>query len=232
LAREFATPTRSLALCARRTDRLEDLRDELVARHPGITVTTHTLDVNEHEQVFQVFAAVRDAFGSLDRVVVNAGVGNGAPIGTGGFEANLRIARTDFVAALTQCEAAMQIFRAQNAGHLVVMASTSAFRGVPHRFTAYGAAKAGVVSLGEGIRADVLSTPTTVSTIIPGTIRSELSAGLKPPPFMIETDRGCRLLAKAIEREPSKAIVPGWPWLPLSIASRFLPLSVLNKISA
>ena len=38
MARQFAAKGRDLALCARRTDNLEELKAELTARHPGITV--------------------------------------------------------------------------------------------------------------------------------------------------------------------------------------------------
>ena len=35
MARQFADLGHDLALCARRTDRLEELRAELLAKHPG-----------------------------------------------------------------------------------------------------------------------------------------------------------------------------------------------------
>src|SRR4051812_1614140 len=75
MAREFAARGRNLALCARRTDRLEILKAELLAAHPGITVSLRALDVNDHAQVFEVFREFAVEFGSLDRVIVNAGMG-------------------------------------------------------------------------------------------------------------------------------------------------------------
>jgi len=38
MARKFAAKGRDLALCARRTDRLDELKAELLERNPGITV--------------------------------------------------------------------------------------------------------------------------------------------------------------------------------------------------
>ena len=70
MAREFAGLGRNLALCARRTDRLEALRDELQAAAPQIRVSLHALDVNDHEAVFRVVRACAEEFGSLDRVIV------------------------------------------------------------------------------------------------------------------------------------------------------------------
>ena len=111
MAREFASRGCNLALCARRTDPLEALKAELESRYPQIRVCVRPLDVCDHEQVFEVFRAFRDDLGGLDRVIVNAGIGKGAPIGTGNFDANRQTAETNFVAALAQCEAAMEIFR-------------------------------------------------------------------------------------------------------------------------
>lgn len=231
MAREFAARGRSLALCARRTDRLEELRDELLDAYPGITVHVAPLDVDDHEQVFEVFRDFRSELGSLDRVIVNAGLGKGQPVGTGYFHANVATANTNFLGALAQCEAAMEVFRDQRQGHLVVISSISALRGMPRNLTTYAASKAAVAALAEGIRADVAGTGIAVSTIYPGYIRSEMNERVKKTPFMLDTETGCRHLAKAIEREPAKAYVPRWPWAPLSVALRTLPLSVVSRLS-
>jgi short-subunit dehydrogenase len=231
MAREFAARGRNLALCARRTDRLEDLRDELLTAYPGLEVSVAELDVDDHERVFEVFRNLRAGLGSLDRVIVNAGLGKGQPVGTGYFHANAQTARTNVLGALAQCEAAMEIFRDQQQGHLVVISSMSALRGMPRNMTTYAATKAAVATLAEGIRADVHSTPITVSTIYPGYIRSEMNEKVKKAPFMLDTETGCRHLARAIEREPAKAYVPRWPWAPLAVALRTLPLSVVAKLT-
>ena len=231
MAREFAKAGRNLALCARRTDRLAELKAELEAAHPGIRVSVRALDVNQYEQVFEVFKAFRDEFGSLDRVIVNAGIGKGQPVGTGYFHANRKTAETNFVAALAQCEAAVEIFRAQNAGHLVMISSMSALRGMPRNLTTYAASKAAVAALAEGIRADLLRTPIKVSTIFPGYIRSEINEKVKKTPFMVDTETGCRALVAAIEREPAEASVPRWPWAALGFLMKRLPLSAVSKMA-
>lgn len=232
MARLFAGMGRNLALCARRTDRLERLRDELATAHPGVAVHVRQLDVNDHAAVFEVFRAFRGDLGRLDRVIVNAGLGKGQPIGTGRFDANLQTAQTNFVAALAQCEAAMEIFREQNAGHLVAVSSMSALRGMPGNLTTYAATKAGLAVLAEGIRADVLGTPIRVSTVFPGYIRSEMNARVAGKvPFMVDTATGCRALVAAIEKERAESRVPPWPWRPLGTALRYLPLRWVARMS-
>ena len=129
MARQFADLGYDLALCARRTERLEEIRADLLDRHPGRRIEVRALDVNDHDQVFEVFRDFAATLGHLDRIVINAGLGKGAPLGTGNFAANKETAETNFVGALAQSEAAMEIFRAQNAGHFVMVSSMSAMRG-------------------------------------------------------------------------------------------------------
>jgi len=230
MAREFARRGRNLALCARRADRLDALRRELEAAHPGIRVAVRALDVTDHGRVFEVFRAFAGDLGSLDRVVVNAGIAKGRAIGTGHFAENRETAETNFVAALAQCEAAVEIFRAQDAGHLVAIASV-AVRGLRGSLTTYAATKAGLAALAEGIRADLLRTPIRVSTIFPGYIRTELNEKAKNAPFIVDAETGCRAIVHAIEREAAEAFVPRWPWAPIGYLMRRLPLSIVARMS-
>ncbi len=229
MARQFAARGHDLALCARRTEKLEALREEIKTAHAERRVEVRALDVDDHEQVFEVFRAFREDFGTLDRVVVNAGLGKGAPLGTGRFDANRATAMTNFVGALAQTEAALEIFRAQNAGHLVMISSMSAMRGMPKTATTYAATKAGVAHLAEGVRADVMGTPIKVSVIYPGYIRSEMNERVKNAPFIVGTEEGVAAIVEAIEKEKPRAHVPPWPWVPMGFALKHLPLPVARR---
>jgi len=234
MARLFAADGRSLVLTARRTDRLEELRAELAQAHPDVTVRTYALDVNDSDQVFAVFEQAAAELGHLDRVVVNAGLGKGARIGSGRFEANRQTAMTNFVAALAQCEAAMQHFYARRSGHLVVISSITAKRGMPGAITTYAATKAAVASLAEGIRADLVRKPhpdISVTTLMPGYIASEMNERVAHKvKFMVDTQTGCRAMVDAIEKEVAQAEVPAWPWKPLGLAIRHAPLPVVHRL--
>jgi hypothetical protein len=231
MAREFAARGRNLALCARRTDRLDALKAELLSQHPDIQVFVRALDVNDHAQVFSVFESFAQDLGTLDRIIINAGVGNGRRIGTGNFATNVQTAQTNFVAALAQCEAAVGILRKQGEGHLVTISSMSAMRGLPKHLTAYAATKAGLSALSEGIRAELINTRIRVSTVYPGYIRTELNAAAKKLPFEVDAATGSRALVKAIEKEPVKAYVPGWPWSVVGFFMRNLPLKLVAKMT-
>lgn len=185
MATHFARMGYNLAICARRTERLEQLKANLLADNPTIKVSVKALDVTDYTQVFKVFHEFAQEFGKLDRII-NAGVGEGRRIGKGNFEINRKTAEINFISGLAQCEAAMEIFRAQNSGHLVVISSMSAFRGLPkHYMSVYAASKSAIAQLAEGIRADMLLSelPIKVSTIYPGIYALRLTKALNHYPL-------------------------------------------------
>lgn len=228
---QFAGMGCNLALCARRTERLEDLKLELEKIRPGIAVSIRSLDVNDHDQVFETFKLFAEDLGHLDRVIVNAGMGKGASLGTGYFHANKQTAITNFVSAIAQCEAALELFRAQQHGHLVTISSISAVRGFRRAMTVYAASKAAVSSLSEGIRIDLMGSPIKVTTIHPGFIRSEINEKVKKVPFIVDTETGCREIIKAIEKEGANYYVPAWPWAIMARLMKIAPLRFLAKMS-
>jgi short-subunit dehydrogenase len=231
MARQFAALGHDLALCARRTENLETLRREIHAAHPDVRVEVRALDVTDDEQVFEVFGSFKADFGTIDRVVVNAGLGKGAPLGTGRYDANKQTAMTNFVAALAQTEAAMEIFREQNAGHLVMISSMSAVRGMPKTLTTYAATKAGVAHLAEGLRTELHGKPIKVTVLYPGYIRSEMNEKVaQSTPLMTSTEKGVRAMVDAIEKEKASAHVPALPWAPLSVVMRHAPIPLLKKL--
>jgi short-subunit dehydrogenase len=231
MARQFAAKGYDLALAARRLERLEQLREEVVARHPERRVEIEALDVNDHDRVFEVFRDFRDRLGRLDKVVVNAGLGKGASLGTGRFHANRQTAETNFIGALAQTEAAAEILRAQGAGQLVMISSVSAMRGMPRAMTTYAASKAGVAHLAEGLRADLVGTRIKVTVLYPGYIESEMTARSESNKHLIVgTEKGVREMVSLIEKEKDSALVPQWPWRAVGTAMKHLPLPLARKL--
>lgn len=234
MARQLAASGHHLALTARRVDRLEALRTEILAQHPDVEVVVHALDVNDHEQVFTVFKKAISDLGGLDRVVVNAGLGKGGRVGTGKFAANRETIETNLVSALAQCEAAMEHFYERRAGHLVLVSSMSAMRGMPGSMTAYAASKAALAHVAEGIRMDLVGRrghDVAVTTLYPGYIASEMNEKVEQEQrLMVDTATGVRSMVKAIEKEVDDAAVPAWPWAPLGQVMKHAPRGVVRKL--
>jgi short-subunit dehydrogenase len=234
MARHLAATGHNLVLTARRVDRLEELRDELLALNSEIVVVVEQLDVDEADQVFSVFERAAEEVGGLDRVIVNAGIGRGARIGAGRWQENRATATTNFLAALVQCEAAMQHFYDRGEGHLVVISSVTADRGMSGAVNTYAATKAAMGHIAEGIRLDLARRQghdIAVTTLFPGYIESDMTESVPgKKPFMVSVQRGTAEMVDLIEREVSSVHVPRWPWEPIGMALRNLPIPISRHL--
>ncbi|CAB4901219.1 unannotated protein [freshwater metagenome] len=232
MARRWAAAGHDLALVARRTDRLDALREELTAT--GATVLTAALDVDDPDAVAEVVPRLAGELGGLDRFVANAGLGKGVPVGTGGARPNRAVLTTNVLGTHACCEAAVALFRAQGHGHLVVISSVAGVRGMGGTRTAYATSKAADAVLAEGIRADLLASRATrgirVTTIHPGFIETDINTGRRGP-FTVDLDTGVDALVAAVDREPVRAYVPEWPWRAVAGLLRVLPLPVAARLS-
>lgn len=234
MAQAFAARGRDLVLVARRLDRLEQLRDELLAANPGIRVVVGRLDVDDPDAVATVVPRLAGELGGIDRFIANAGLGKGAPVGTGRARPNRQVLVTNVLGTHACCEAAVELFRAQRAGHLVVISSVAGVRGMGDTRTAYATSKAAGAVLAEGIRADLLGASATrairVTTVHPGFIETDINVGRRGP-LTVDLDTGVAALTAAIEREPVRAYVPEWPWRPVAALLRVLPLPVVRRLA-
>lgn len=231
MAKEYAKLGRNLGICARRVENLDSLKKELLEINPDIQVEVEELDVNNHDQVFEVFKKFKQSFGQIDRAILNAGLGKGASIGTGYFKANRLTAETNFVALIAQAEATLEIMREQKHGHLVAISSMSGFRGYRRALTVYAATKSAVTNLCEGMYVDLMNTDIKVSCVHPGFIRSEINEKVKNVPFIVDTETGVKAMVKAIEKEKLNSHVPIWPWAFLRYLFPIIPKSIIRKMS-
>jgi NAD(P)-dependent dehydrogenase (short-subunit alcohol dehydrogenase family) len=197
-------------------------------------VVVGRLDVDDPDAVARVVPELAARLDGIDRFIANAGIGEGAPVGTGGARANRQVLLTNVLGTHACCEAAVELFRAQRSGHLVVISSVAGVRGMGGTRTAYATSKAAGAVLAEGIRADLLAERSTrdiaVTTIHPGFIATDINVGRRGP-LTVDLDTGVRALAAAIEREPVRAYVPEWPWRPVAGLLRVLPLPLVRKLA-
>lgn len=234
MARQFAARGHNVALAARRQEQLEDLRDSIVAAHPKITVSVHRLDVIDPEQVWNVMTSAIGAHGALDRVIVNAGLGKGGRIGGGYAPANRQTMTTNVLGSLNQAEAAMEHFYERGSGHLVLISSMSAMRGMPGAMNAYAASKVALGHLAEGIRSDLIGRrdhDIAVTTLFPGYIATEMNARVAgKQPLTTGLEAGCQAMVAAIDREVATKAVPGWPWALIAPVLKYAPLGLVRRM--
>lgn len=229
MARQLAEAGHDLALCARSLDRLEDLRDEILGKHPHLRVEVAELDVCDEGAVERVFREFEDLAGPINRVIVNAGVGSGARIGTGQAHINRQTLKINTIGALNQMESAMSLFRERRRGHLVLISSFAAVRGMRGSMASYGASKAAVAYLGEGLRLERVP-GVDITVISPGYIATPMTGGGNKP-LMAQAPAAVQEMVKVIEQRKARAFIPRWPWAILAPVMARLPASIFRKLT-
>lgn len=230
LAREFANRGYNIALCARREEKLESLKQELSQKNSHIQVISAALDVNELETVPTVLNALKSSLGTIDIVVANAGITGVRRTGTGDLTIDKSILQTNLYGAIATIDAAVAIFREQGFGHIVGMSSFSAFRGIPGS-AAYSASKAAVTNYLQAVGTELYrKKDIKVTAIHPGFIRTEIDDNIDEFPFVIDADKAAKTMVNAIEKGKTDIVVPRWPWAILRKVMPKLPESVIAKI--
>jgi len=229
LAKEFANRGYNLALCARRTERLTDLQNELNNTHSNIKVVTAALDVNDLDSVPGVFNNLKQELGTLDVVIANAGITGVRRTGSGDLSVDKAVLQTNLYGAIATIDAAVAIFRDQGYGHIVGISSFSAFRGIPGS-AAYSASKAALTNYLQAVGTELFRKKIKTTAIHPGFIKTEIDENIDKFPFVIEADKAARTMANAIEKGKSDIVVPSWPWALLRSVMPKLPESIVAKI--
>ncbi|MCI0547824.1 MAG: SDR family oxidoreductase, partial [Candidatus Rokubacteria bacterium] len=126
------------------------------------------------EQIERVIAAARERFGRLDVLVNNAGGAPAADAATASPRFSEAMIRLNLIAPLHFAQRANAVMQAQaEGGSIVFITSVSAFRPSPGT-AAYGAAKAGLVSLAASLAVE-WGPKVRLNCVAAGMVETELS---------------------------------------------------------
>lgn len=174
MATALAEAGAKVVIWGRRPEKLE----EAAAARPELGLLTHQVDVADRGQVAAGFAAAVEQLGGLDTVVVNAGVGaGGAKIEDVDEEHFRKVLSVNLEGAFwTIQEGANQMRALGNGGSIITVASLAALDATPRNY-AYGASKAGVVSLTKASAVELARHQIRVNSVLPGWIRTDMTEG-------------------------------------------------------
>lgn len=164
-ARLLAQDGHKLILVARRSERLEALKQSLDTQ-----VYAATVDVTDKAQVYAFFEALPEAFRDIDVLVNNAGLALGIEPAQ---EADLgeweRMVDTNIKGLLYVTRPVLDIMKQRNSGHIVNLSSTAAH--IPYKGgNVYGGTKAFVSQFSRNLRTDLLGIDIRVTNIEPGMV--------------------------------------------------------------
>ena len=165
-----------LVIAARRTDRLEELRDQF----PGVEITPIQADVTSFEDVQAVIDTAYDKYGRIDVLYNNAGIMPTNPLSKGQRQEWQKILDVNVMGVLNGISAVLPIMIKQKFGHIIATDSVAGHVVVPN-FAVYNGSKFAVRAIMEGLRQEQRINGIKTFIVSPGSVNTELYKSINDP---------------------------------------------------
>jgi 3-oxoacyl-[acyl-carrier protein] reductase len=174
IAEQFLREGANVVICARSESDLSATRNELAAKFPAQKVVAKTCDVSDESQVNELVAFALRELGSLQALVLNAGIyGPMGPTESVPLDEWRRAMDINLFGVLLPSRAIIPHFKKAGKGKIVVLSGGGATNPLPN-ISAYAASKAAVVRLMETLALELKSSHVDVNAIAPGALATRL----------------------------------------------------------
>jgi NADP-dependent 3-hydroxy acid dehydrogenase YdfG len=214
-----------LALTARGAEPLNQVANQIGNDKCLIIPFDVTIREENHKAVNQI----KELWGGLDIVLFNAGTAEYIDINR--FDAAVfeRTISTNFLSMVYGIEAVLPLLRDSTTAQLGGMSSTVSFSGIP-RAEAYGASKAAIRNMLQGLRIHLIRENIDVFTVCPGFVRTPLTDKNDfPMPLRIEADEAAKIIADGIAKRKPEIHFPKAFSIPYKILS-YLPSGLYTRL--
>jgi short-subunit dehydrogenase len=171
LAQELAKEGARLVLSARRRALLEALRDRCPRPEEAFVLA---MDVADTERATEHVRAALAAFGKVDVMVHNAGIGQRSLIAETPLSEDRRIMEVNYFGVVALTKALLPEMRARGGGHFVVVSSVTGYVGTPLR-SGYAASKHALHGFFESLRAEGHADGIAVTMVCPGFVDTDIA---------------------------------------------------------
>ena len=201
-ARALSAAGASVALGARRTDRLEAIAESL----DGPTLVRE-VDVSDEEQARGFVQAADDELGGLHTLVNNAGVMLLGPVADADTDDWRQMVAVNLLGLLYSTHAALPLI-AQSGGGDIVNISSTAGRRADAGAAVYNMTKFGVHAFSEALRQEALHQGIRVTIVAPGFVETELQGHNTNPLVRQAMERSREQIGQVLRAEDiAEAIV-------------------------
>ena len=175
IAKELAKRGHSLALVARRKERLDELAASLRETY-GIRVEPIACDVSDASSRDAMLARIAELDLEVDVLVNNAGYGSSGLFQDLPAAAETEMVSVNIEAVVALCAATVPAMAERKRGAVLNVASIIAFQPMPGSAT-YGATKAFVLSFSEALHTELAPSGVHVTALCPGVMPTEFLEG-------------------------------------------------------
>ena len=177
----------------------------------AVNCSSHVLDIADQDGIAQLPQAVIAAHGSVDAIINNAGIIQPfVRVNDLSFEAIHKVMDVNFFGLLAMTKAFLPLLLKRPEAHIINVSSMGGFLPVPGQ-SVYGASKAAVKLLTEGLYAELRETNVRVSVVFPGAINTNITANsgvhmelpkdIDPKDYKtLAADKAAQIIIEGIER--------------------------------
>ncbi|MRG55129.1 SDR family NAD(P)-dependent oxidoreductase [Phyllobacterium sp. SYP-B3895] len=228
-ARLYALEGADLLLVGRQEGKLEAIAADLKVR--GATrVETAVHDLAVSDDVRTRLAELVATLGGVDHVIVAYGILGDQNEAERSTEVAEDILRINFNSAAAWCLAVADLFETQARGSLVVLGSVAGDRGRRANYV-YGAAKAGLAALVEGISHRFASNGPRAAIVKPGPTITPMTDGMKRKGALWATpEQVAKVVRRAADDKGPVFYAPA-RWRLIMLIIRNLPTAIFNRMS-
>jgi NADP-dependent 3-hydroxy acid dehydrogenase YdfG len=170
----FASNGYDLIINGRRTERLQELADEVEMKY-NIAVLQLPFDVQVQKEVFAAIGSIPDQWKAIDVLVNNAGLAAGRDyFEEGDLDDWNAMIDTNVKGFLYVAKAVSQLMAVRKQGHIINLGSVAG-KQVYEKGNVYCASKFAVDAISQGMRIDLLRHNIKVTAINPGAAETEFS---------------------------------------------------------
>lgn len=164
--------------------RPEALEETLALAATPARLSTHVTDITDRGACEALVAAVTDAHGGVDGLINNAGIIQPfTTVNDLDYPTIERVLNVNLMGTLYMTKAFLPTLLERPEAHIANVSSMGGFFPFPGQ-TIYGASKAAVILLTEGLYAELLDTAVHVSVIIPGAMSTSITENSGVPTAM------------------------------------------------
>jgi short-subunit dehydrogenase len=229
-ARLYAQEKASLLLAGRNGEHLTEISADLTARGAASAIV-EALDLGQTGIAAAKLDEMIARLGGVDHILLFYGILGDQPRAEVDQTHVAEILRVNFTSAAEWCLAAASRLEAQGHGALVVIGSVAGDRGRQSNYV-YGAAKAGLATLVQGIAHRMaLRAPKGARAVIvkPGFVDTPMTAGLKKGGLLwAKPDAVAAIVRKAADRGGPIVYAP-WFWRFILLIIRLVPAPIFHK---
>jgi short-subunit dehydrogenase len=223
-------------LAAARSDRLLDKLAGQVRAGGGVLEVVHA-DVTDPADRERMVSAAQQAFGGLDVLINNAGIGATGHFVEASQDRLRKIMEVNFFGVTETTRACLPLLRRGNRPAIVNISSIAGKRGIPAR-SEYSASKFALQGFSEALRAELAKDGIDVIVVCPGLTQTNFSQNMLEQKARLQFDHMRGMTAEAVAAATLHALTRGRAEICLTVpgkvlvfVSRFFP-RLADRIAA